>query len=186
MTDLEIIECVLNGEIDAYNEVLIRYELAIYKFVFNIIKNEDVAKDVTQEVFITAYYNLHTFKHKYKFSSWLFQIATNKSIDLIRKNKKTQEVNIDSMAIRDFSMSPEHFVEFKETKKKLEDFINTLSKVEQKILILRYSQKELTFKDIAEVLKINESTLKYKYYKIYKKYDKYVNSEKGAASCYEL
>jgi len=108
MTDLEIIECVLSGKIDVYNEVLVRYELAIYKFVFNIIKNEDAAKDVTQEVFITAYYKLHTFKEKYKFSSWLFQIALNKSIDLIRKNKKTQEINIDSIAICDFSMSPEH------------------------------------------------------------------------------
>jgi RNA polymerase sigma factor (sigma-70 family) len=186
MTDLEIIECVLSGKIDVYNEVLVRYELAIYKFVFNIIKNEDAAKDVTQEVFITAYYKLHTFKKKYKFSSWLFQIALNKSIDLIRKNKKTQEINIDSIAICDFSMSPEHFVEFKETKKKLEDFINTLSKVEQEILILRYSSNELTFRDISEILKINESTVKYKYYKIYKKYEKYLNSEKGAVSCYEL
>ena len=186
MTDLEIVERVLNGEIDAYNEVLVRYELPIYRFVFNIIKNEDVSKDVTQEVFITAYYKLHTFKKKFKLSSWLFQIAMNKAIDLIRKNKNHQEVSIDDISICNFSMSPEDFVEFKETKKMLEDFISTLSKVEQRILILRYSNNELTFNDMANILKINESTVKYKYYKIYKKYNKSVISKKGDASCYEL
>jgi len=185
-TDLELVQLVLDGEMSAYNELLHRYEAPIYKFVANTIKNDDIAKDISQEVFIAAYYKLYAYKKKYKFSSWLFQIAMNKSIDYMRKNKSIQQVDIDSAAIFDTSMTPEHYAEYNETKKSLEDFIKTLSKVEQQILTLRYSHDELTFSGIGEILKINESTIKYKYYKIYSKYEKYINNKKGVVANYEL
>ena len=185
-TDLELVQQVLDGEMSAYNQLLFRYEAPIYKFVANTIKNDDIAKDISQEVFIAAYYKLYTYKKKYKFSTWLFQIALNKSIDYMRKNKNIQQLAIDSTEIFDENISPEHYAEYKETKKNLEDFIKTLSKTEQQILILRYSYDDLTFKDISEILKINESTVKYKYYKIYDKYQKYASNNKGVIPNYEL
>ena len=185
-TDLELVQLVLDGEMSAYNELLFRYEAPIYKFVANTIKNDDIAKDICQEVFITAYYKLYTYKKKHRFSSWLFQIALNKSIDYMRKNKKIQQVDIDSTSIFDKNISPEHYAEYKETKRDLEGFIKTLSETEQHILALRYSYEGLTFQDIGEILKINDSTVKCKYYKIYSKYKKYVSNKKGVVSNYEL
>lgn len=185
-TDLELVQLVLDGEMSAYNDLLFRYEAPIYKFVANIIKSEDIAKDISQEVFIAAYYKLYTYNKKSKFSSWLFKIAMNKSIDYMRKNRNIQQVDIETAAIFDKSISPEHYAEYKEVKKNLEDFIKTLSKTEKHILILRYSYEELTFNDIGQILNINDSTVKYKYYKIYDKYKKYISDKKGVTPSYEL
>ncbi|MBC8060441.1 MAG: sigma-70 family RNA polymerase sigma factor [Clostridiaceae bacterium] len=177
-TDIELIKLVLGGEINSYNEILIRYETSVYKFVSNVIKNNDVARDITQEVFITVYYKLYTYKEKYKFSSWIFQIAMNKSIDYLRKNKKIQEVAFDNLENFSKTISPDEFIEYKETKSTLETFVNSLSKTEKQILNLRYSYEDFTFDDIAEILEINKSTVKYKYYKISQKYEEYLNSKK--------
>ena len=185
-TDIELVQLVLDGEISAYNEIIFRYETPIYKFVSNMIRNDDAGKDICQEVFITAYYKLFSYKKNYKLSNWLFQIAVNKSIDYMRKNKMHQYIDINNTDISDKTMSPEEFVEYKETKIKLEDFIKTLNKTEQQILILRYSNEELTFNDIAEILNMNDSTVKYKYYKIYDKYKKYIDNRKGDVSFYEV
>lgn len=185
-TDIELVQLVLDGEISAYNEIIFRYEAPIYKFVSNMIRNDDTGKDICQEVFITAYYKLFSYKKIFKLSNWLFQIAVNKSIDYMRKNRMHQYIDIDNNDISDKAMSPEEFVEYKETKLKLEYFIKTLNKTEQKILILRYSNEELTFNDIAEILNMNDSTVKYKYYKIYDKYKKYIDNRKGDVSFNEV
>jgi RNA polymerase sigma-70 factor (ECF subfamily) len=185
-TDLEVVQLVLNGDFAAFEEILNRYQTAIYRFICNNVKDQEVSKDICQEVFISAYYKLYTYKEKYKFSSWLFQIAMNKSIDYLRKNKKAQNVSLSDYEIQDTSISPEAFSEYREMKSLLEEFIRTLGEVERRILILKYSKEDLTFREIAEILKLSESTVKHKYYRIYDKYENYINNKKGVQTCYEL
>ena len=88
MDDLELVKDILDGNMESFNAIIYKYECLIFKFILAMVKDQEEAKDLTQEVFITAYNKLYTLKGQNKFSSWLYQIARNKSMDYLRKNKK--------------------------------------------------------------------------------------------------
>jgi len=83
----------LSGDHRTYAALVDRYKNALYHHCFAIVRNEDAAEDVAQETFITAYYKLGLYKSEYKFSTWLFKIATNKALNHIKKAAK--EVSAD-------------------------------------------------------------------------------------------
>lgn len=164
--DLKLVQEVLNGNVDSFNILVNKYELSIIRFVYNTIRDREAAEDITQEVFITLYNKLYTFKKEYKFSNWLFQVARNKCIDYVRKYKRVYEANVEE--INDLvsnEISPEQSAEFKEIKKTVENFIETLNEIDRQIIILRYCNDRMTFYDIAEVLYMTESAVKRRYYK---------------------
>jgi RNA polymerase sigma-70 factor (ECF subfamily) len=75
----------LNGDTDAYGQLVDRYKNAIYHHCFAIVRNEDVAEDIAQETFIAAYYKLRYYNPNYRLSTWLFKIATNKALNWLKK-----------------------------------------------------------------------------------------------------
>jgi len=80
---------ILKGNSDSYRELVDRYQTGLIIHCENILKNRHDGEDVAQEAFIKAYKNLHNFsKDKAQFSTWLYRIATNLCIDLLRKNKR--------------------------------------------------------------------------------------------------
>ena len=99
----------------------------------------------------------------------------------MRKYKRVYEANVeDAHDIASSEVSPEQNAEFKEVKKLVEDFINTLNETDKQIIILRYSNDHMTFTDIAEILKMSESAVKRRYYKSRERFREYrVIKEKG-------
>lgn len=183
--DLILVENILSGNIKDFERLVERYETTILKFIYSMIRDKQIAEDITQEVFITVYNKLDTFDSKYKFSNWILRISKNKCIDYIRKAKKVNESNIDEfVSIKSTEISPEEKLEFKETKQIVIQYINTLSDIDKQIIMLRYSQKS-TFNDISKILDINESSVKRRYYKIREQFKKRIAiEEKGCG--YEL
>jgi RNA polymerase sigma-70 factor (ECF subfamily) len=179
--DLELVDEVLKGEVKAYEELVIKYETKIVSFIYNMIRNKENAEDLTQEVFITMYNKLYTYNKEYKFSNWLYQIAKNKCIDYVRKYKRVYEANVEETPeVISNEVSPEQSVEFKEVKKLVEAFINTLNEVDKQILLLRYTNERMTFVDIAEILNMGESAVKRRYYKARERFREYREiKEKG-------
>jgi RNA polymerase sigma-70 factor (ECF subfamily) len=86
--DLELVKDILDGKVDSFNVIICKYEASIFKFILNMVKDHEEAKDLTQDVFITMYNKLYTYRGEKKFSSWLYQIARNKGVDYLRKNKR--------------------------------------------------------------------------------------------------
>lgn len=80
-----LITATLNGDHDAYGQLVDRYKHALYRHCFAIVRREDIAEDIAQEAFITAYYKLHTYNADYRLSTWLFKIATNKALTWLSK-----------------------------------------------------------------------------------------------------
>ncbi|GKX68883.1 RNA polymerase sigma factor [Clostridium sp. TW13] len=176
--DKELVRQVLNGNTDSFNIIVNKYEITILKIVYNMIRNKEAAEDITQEVFITAYNKLYMYIDKYKLSNWLIQIAKNKTIDYIRKYKKVYEANIDDfydMASKE--EGPDSIAEFNETRTVIGNFINTLDETEKDILILRYSG-ERSFGDISQILNLNESMVKRKYYNLRERFMSYRKSSR--------
>lgn len=83
----------LNGDQAAYAVLVDRYKNAIYYHCFAIIRDEDQAEDLAQETFITAFYKLHLYNPEYRLSTWLFKIATNKSLTALKKNARHVQVD---------------------------------------------------------------------------------------------
>lgn len=165
--DLELVEEILKGNMDAFNIIVNKYELSIFKFVYNMVRSREAAEDITQEVFITIYNKLYLYNKAYKFSNWVFQVARNKSIDYVRKYKRVYESSIEEYEnLSSYKNEIEDTAMYDELISTIVKFINTLSQEDKQILYLRYNNEELTFKDISEVLNLTESTVKRRYYKI--------------------
>lgn len=164
--DLKLVSEVLNGNMDSFNIMVNKYGTPILRFIYNMVKNKETAEDISQEVFITVYNKLYTYKSTYKFSNWLYQIARNKVIDYIRKYRRVYESNIEEATnIESGDESPEQSVEYMETKSVIEKFIGSLDEYDRQIVILKYSSKDMTFFDISQILNMNESSVKRRYYR---------------------
>ena len=157
MEDADIIQDVLDGDTDSFRLIVERYHIPVIRFVKNIIFDEQTCEDIAQDVFFTAYKKLSSFDPYYsKFSTWLFVIARNKSINAIRKKKPLvmdevpEKVNIkepsDEMAKREFF-------------NKLDDILNSLP-LKQKEAFILAEFEELPYARIAEIQSSRIGTIK--------------------------
>jgi len=92
LTDKELIESTLNGNDYSFSQLVNRYQDLIYTLSVRIIKNEQIAEEVAQDAFIRAYKSLKSFEHKSKFSTWLYKIAYNLSLNALKKENRSKEI----------------------------------------------------------------------------------------------
>lgn len=180
MDDLDLINNILDGDERSFEILFFRYEKEISKYIYTNIKDVEATKDIVQEVFISIYNKLFTFKLQNKFKPWLYAIARNKTIDYIRQNKKVVFVDIDNknLKIKEQGNNIDCRMEFKETKHSIENFIKNLNFKDRDLLYLKYHNQDMTFKQLAEILNISEAAVKSRYYLLHKKYISYVKKEK--------
>lgn len=160
--DFDLIDKAVNEkDQQAYALLMKRYKKAVYFMILKMIRDADDAEDLTMEAFAKAFRNLHRFKKDFTFSTWLFRIATNNTIDFIRKKKlKTMSlnntltddggnsVNID---IEDDDNNPQD--EFIRTQRieMVRIFVDKLPAKYRKLVKLRYFD-ELSYDEIAQEL----------------------------------
>ena len=94
LTDIDIISAVLNGNQQAYAQLVERYQGFVFTLVLRYVKSREDAEEVAQDVFVKAYRALADFKGQARFSTWLYTIATTTSITFLRK-KKTDIQSLD-------------------------------------------------------------------------------------------
>jgi len=92
---LLIDKATIDHDEQAYTELMKRYRRPVYHMILKMVRNVDDAEDLTIEAFAKAFRNLSRFKKDYTFSTWLFRIATNNTIDFIRK-KKLDTMSLDT------------------------------------------------------------------------------------------
>ena len=93
MDEQLLIAKILNGNTDAYRDLVERYQTGLIIHCENILKSRQDGEDVAQDAFVKAYKNLNDFSNeKANFSTWLYRIATNLCIDTLRKNKRKVHV----------------------------------------------------------------------------------------------
>src|ERR671919_1298232 len=87
-TDEELVTLSKGGDLDSFNQLVLRWERPIYALAYRVIGREEDARDVAQETFLRAYRSLGGFKGQAKFSSWLYRIALNLCRDWIRRQRR--------------------------------------------------------------------------------------------------
>ncbi len=85
--DEELVRSVLAGDRDRFGELVERYQGRLVNYLYRLVRNLDEAHDLAQEVFVRVYQALDRFDPQYRFSTWLFRVAQNAAIDLIRKRR---------------------------------------------------------------------------------------------------
>lgn len=88
MTETEIIQSVLEGNRNDFVYLVEKYQSMVFRTCIGFVHNKDDADDLTQEVFINAYQSLQSFKGNSEFSTWLYRIAINKSLNYLRNTSK--------------------------------------------------------------------------------------------------
>ncbi|MEE8525398.1 MAG: sigma-70 family RNA polymerase sigma factor [Thermoanaerobaculia bacterium] len=86
-TDEQMVASILEGERDLFRDLVRRYQGRLVNYLFRMLRNEEDAHDLAQEVFFKIYEALDRFDPRYRFSTWLFRVAQNAAIDRIRKRR---------------------------------------------------------------------------------------------------
>lgn len=158
--DFKLIDkAIKDNDQNAYSEILNSYKNSIYYTILKMIRNPDDAEDLTIEAFSKAFKNLHKYKKEFTFSTWLFRIATNNTIDFIRKKKLSttsihtsfkdeggKNIEID---IKDSNLNPNQLTIKKEKIILVRKLVDKLPEKYKKLVKLRYF-KELSYKEISD------------------------------------
>ncbi|NJK96994.1 MAG: RNA polymerase sigma factor [Bacteroidetes bacterium] len=160
MTDEEIIKQILQGNRDAYRFLVEKHQSMIFRTCMGFLHDKDETEDLTQEVFIQAFQSLQKFKGSSSFSTWLYRIAVNASLNKIRKAKKSslfQRLGFfhgnDQMKTFDIPIPeneiPENAFLLDEQKQMVQSALNSLPENQRTAIVLsKYddlSQKEIAF-----------------------------------------
>lgn len=160
---INLVEQAKNGSERAFNKLYNMYKPNIWFTIYNIVKNADVADDLTSVVFTKAYQKLDSYINHISFEMWLKTIAVNTSIDYIRRTKNEKLNNyIDEddnpIQLNDLGKSPEEEIILQETVRITNELIPTLKKQYKDLLEARI--QGMSYKDISKKFALNESAVK--------------------------
>lgn len=170
LEDFKLIDMAVGGSEQAFAKLLQRYRRPVYHMILRMVRNVDDAEDLTIESFAKAFKNLSRFKKDFTFSTWLFRIATNNTIDHIRK-KKLNTLSIEntytnsngetvSLDLEDMGTLNPHEIAIRAQKEELiQVFVGMLPAKYQKLVRLRYFH-ELSYEEIAEEIEAPLGTVK--------------------------
>ncbi len=152
--DEEIIGFVANGDSEAFSILVRRYEDFVFTLARGLVKSEDEARDVSQEVFLRAYRALSHFERKSGFKTWLYRIAYNTSMTHIKKMPNNMESIEDNTREIENHNSVHHPAKY--YLRKLIDKLNP----ELKAVIIFHYYDDLKYEEIAEILNCPIGTVK--------------------------
>jgi RNA polymerase sigma factor (sigma-70 family) len=165
MTDSQLIREIKDGNVQAYNELMRRYERKILAFIFHMLKSsqqEAMAEDLCNETFYKAYRSLNSFREvEASFSTWLYTIARNTVLSELRKHK-SQQVSLDQSGNTphaSLEAMPEQTILRKEKVSMVREAINSLPEKQRSALILR-EYDQLDYQEIANILGQTVSSVK--------------------------
>lgn len=160
----------MNGNQKAFASLMQKYQKSVYHVILKIVKNKEDAEDVMIESFAKAFDNIHQYSSQFAFSTWLYKIASNTSIDLLRK-KRIAQVSLDTEAKQisdniNFSTktTPESELISEQQKTLLKEAVKSMDGIFSRVIELRYF-KELSYEEISEWLNIPVGTIKVQLYR---------------------
>ena len=169
-TDEELVARSIGGDLDSFNQLVLRWERPIYALAYRVIGREEDARDVAQEAFLRAFRALGGFKGQAKFSSWLYRITLNLCRDWIRRERRTPVAQppegvdiIELAAERTPSETIEDLVSRRQLVRAVEKAMALLPE-EQRTAIILKEYHGLTFQEIADLLDCPLSTVKTRLY----------------------
>ena len=172
-----VIQAVLGGDVNAFEKLVKEYEKNVYNLALRMTGNSEDAADMSQEAFIKAYNSITSFRGDSKFSVWLYRIVSNVCLDFLRSRSRKQTVSLSAenddgedveLDIADETQSPELLLDRSMTRDAERRGLAALPPDHREILLLREIQG-LSYEEIADVLGLEEGTVKSRIFRARKK-----------------
>lgn len=167
----EIVDKILAGEKELFDKIMTRYRSQIFHMAWKMTNHYDDALDVTQMVFLRVFQALNSWKGKSKFSTWLYRIAMNSSIDYLRRYSKHEKKRVHELDDGDKKNlyetilegvskdDPRRHLELLELRKKIQSAVAQLKGKQRKCFMLRHYHDH-SIKEIAEIMSCSDGTVK--------------------------
>jgi len=158
--DAQLVALCQNGDCAAFDRLVTKYRNQVYATIYNLVRGEDEAWDLAQETFLKAWRHIAHFRGQSKFSTWLHRIATNVTIDWVRRKQITAGVEFDdtlahtpiaagSTTTPHAAPSPEQAMEAGEIQARIDAAIAQLSPEHRAVILLR-EVDGASYEEIAE------------------------------------
>jgi RNA polymerase sigma-70 factor, ECF subfamily len=172
LTDQELVTRAQAGSEAAYRELLGRYQRPVFSLIYRMVRDREQAEDLAQETFVKVFNNITRYDPRYKFSSWIFKIASNLTIDTLRKKEPAtvsldgsrnastaEEAEATRITVESREATPEEFVESKELGAEIERAIGVLRPEYRTAILLRHVEGR-AYEEIAEIMEVPLGTVK--------------------------
>jgi RNA polymerase sigma-70 factor, ECF subfamily len=172
LSDPAVVEQARKGSEAAYRELLTRYERPVFSLIFRMVRDREMAEDLAQETFIKVLNNLDRYSPEFKFSSWLFKIANNLTIDHLRRRRvdtisiegapdavTAESAKATSISVVSGDESPLEELESRELGTAIERAIGKLRPEYRACIMLRHVEDK-SYEEIAEIVKLPLGTVK--------------------------
>jgi RNA polymerase sigma-70 factor, ECF subfamily len=170
--DQDLVALAQQGSEKAYRELLSRYQRPVFSVIFRMVRDRERAEDLAQETFVRVFNNIDRYDPRYRFSSWIFKIATNLTIDAIRR-REVETVSIDgsrnaltpdqieatSITLVSPDENPEQLLEARQLGAEIGDAIGRLRPEYRAAILLRHVEGR-EYQEIAEILSLPLGTVK--------------------------
>lgn len=186
--DRALVEQALGGDEAAYQQLVEKYERALHFYLRRLVREEHILDDLVQESFIKAFEALDSYSPQYAFSTWLYRIAKNHTIDHLRKRRlptrsmhrpvQTQEGEM-KYQVPDTTYRPDEHIVKDQRRTIIQDAIDALPEKYHRVIVLRH-QEELSYKEIAEELDLPLGTVKAHLYRARERLNKHLRSKRGS------
>jgi RNA polymerase sigma-70 factor, ECF subfamily len=168
MPDEQLVAHILRGHGADFETLVRRHQGAIYNFLLRMVHDPEEALDLSQEVFLKVFCSLERYDPQFRFTTWLYRIASNAAIDLIRKRRSGPTLSLDAPlwddpdSVREVpgnGPTPDQFLMARETQRHLEDALEQLPPEYRRVLLLRH-QGERRYDEIAKITGLPIGTVK--------------------------
>ena len=146
------------GDREAFAELVVRYQGPVYNAAFWVVRRAEDASDICQTAFLKAAERIDDYDPRFKFFSWLYRIALNEALNLVRDHGREQELD-DAVEFESGDPGPDVQLLANQRARRLQDALMKLSANDRIVVTLRHFS-ELSYAEIADVLAIDEKTVK--------------------------
>ncbi|UCE41719.1 MAG: RNA polymerase sigma factor [Candidatus Aminicenantes bacterium] len=159
----DLIKKACLGDLVAYQEFIRLYSPRVHAIAYQMVGNSIDAQDIAQEVFVRLYRSLRTYKRRFTFTTWLYRLTVNLSIDYLRKHSRHKSISLenalDESMLKDSAPSPDRSLEMNELKGAIQQISEGLTWKQRQVFVLRELQGFST-DEIAQILKCRVSTVR--------------------------
>jgi RNA polymerase sigma-70 factor (ECF subfamily) len=157
--DRVLVERYLSGDREAFTSLVVRYQRPIYNAAFWVLRKHEDAHDISQTVFLKVAERATEYDPKYKFFSWIYRIAVNESLNLLRRHRHEEALDDDTEVAGEASAGPERQASAAQLARQLRSAMMTMATSDRLVLTLRHFS-ECSYQEMAEILEVDEKTVK--------------------------
>ena len=160
MSDEQLIKEIISGNHAAFKNLMEKYQLQVFRTAMGFVHTKEDAEEVTQDIFVRVYQSISSFRHDAEFSTWLYRITVNTSLNFLRSNRKNRLLqSLEAIfSLRSEEKTPLEELESAERDRRIRVAIDSLPEKQRMAFILsRY--EELPQKKIAAVMNRSEGAV---------------------------